>query len=449
MRIVGPDRDAAEVMGANLMDPEPAALVLRGGLAPGARRAAGTHRRGGLASSSMATTGSRTDALRALEERHGAHNYHPLPVVLERGEGAWVWDVEGRRYFDALAAYSALNLGHRHPALVAAAEGQLARLTLTSRAFHSDQLGPFCAELAAFCGKERVLPMNTGAEAVETAIKLARKWGHERRGIDEPHIVVCSGNFHGRTTTIVSFSDDPLARDGFGPYTPGFVTVPYGDAGALAAALEDPRVVAFLVEPIQGEAGVVIPPDGYLAAAREACTGRGRPPDRRRGPVRPRPRGDALRVRPRAGRPGPVRPRQGARRRHRAAVGGGGRRGRLRRPASGRARLDLRRQPAGVRRGPRGPAPARRRLADRGLRGARRRGRRPPARRRPDRPPARPLAGRRGARRQRAAACERLLEQGVLCKDTHETTLRVAPPLVVDAADLDWALDRIERVLAV
>ncbi|MDQ3740318.1 MAG: ornithine--oxo-acid transaminase, partial [Actinomycetota bacterium] len=220
----------------------------------------------------MAVTGSRADALRALEDRHGAHNYHPLPVVLERGEGAWVWDVEGRRYFDALAAYSALNFGHRHPRLVAAAEAQLARLTLTSRAFHADQLGPFCAELAAFCSKRHVLPMNTGAEAVETAIKLARKWGHDRRGIEAPRVVVCSSNFHGRTTTIVSFSDDPLARDGFGPYTPGFDTVPYGDAAALREALAQPGVVAFLVEPIQGEAGVIIPPDGYLAEARAACT---------------------------------------------------------------------------------------------------------------------------------------------------------------------------------
>ena len=183
-----------------------------------------------------------------------------------------MWDVEGRRYFDALSAYSALNFGHRHPGLVAAAEAQLGRLTLTSRAFHSDQLGPFCAELATFCAKPRVLPMNTGAEGVETAIKLARKWGHDVRGVAEPKIVVCAGNFHGRTTTIISFSDDPLARDGFGPYTPGFVAVPYGDAAALREALRDEDVVAFLVEPIQGEAGVVIPPEGYLSEVRAACT---------------------------------------------------------------------------------------------------------------------------------------------------------------------------------
>src|SRR5690349_11728643 len=166
------------------------------------------------------TTAALTDALRALEERHGAHNYHPLPVVLSEGSGVWVRDVEGREYFDALAAYSALNFGHRHPRLVAAATEQLGRLTLVSRAFHNDQLGPFAEELAAFCGKDRVLPMNTGAEAVETAIKLARKWGYEVRGVPDGRakIVVCGGNFHGRTTTIVSFSDDPLAHEHFGPY---------------------------------------------------------------------------------------------------------------------------------------------------------------------------------------------------------------------------------------
>ena len=171
-----------------------------------------------------------TDTAAAIEAEHrrGAHNYDPLPVVLCHGEGVWVRDVEGRRYFDALSAYSALNFGHRHPRLVQAAADQLASLTLTSRAFHNDQLGPFCAELADFCGHDRVLPANTGAEAVEAAIKLARKWGYERKGVapDRAQIVVCAGNFHGRTTTIVGFSDDPLARTGFGPFGPGFVTVP-------------------------------------------------------------------------------------------------------------------------------------------------------------------------------------------------------------------------------
>ena len=212
-----------------------------------------------------------------LADRHGAHNYHPLPVAIASAEGAWVRDVEGRPYLDALSAYSALNFGHRHPRLVAAAREQLDRVTLTSRAFHNDQLGPFCRELAALCRKDRVLPMNTGAEAVETALKVARKWGHQVRGVpaERAKVVVCAGNFHGRTITIVSFSDEPLAREGFGPFTPGFETIAYGDAAALRAALADDEVVAFLFEPIQGEAGVVIPPDGYLRAARELCTQRG------------------------------------------------------------------------------------------------------------------------------------------------------------------------------
>src|SRR5918995_935026 len=184
---------------------------------------------------------SRSDTYDAVqaEELHGAHNYAPLPVVLSRGEGVWVHDVEGRRYFDALSAYSALNFGHRHPRLVRAATEQLERLTLTSRAFHNDQLGPFCAELATYTETDRVLPMNTGAEAVETGIKLARKWGYERKDVEpeRAEIVVCAGNFHGRTTTIVGFSDDPLARTGFGPFGPGFVTIPYGDSDSLRAAV--------------------------------------------------------------------------------------------------------------------------------------------------------------------------------------------------------------------
>src|SRR5512142_1650967 len=182
-----------------------------------------------------------SDDLRALERAYCARNYHPLPVMIERGEGVWVHDVDGRRYFDALSAYSALNFGHRHPRLVAAAVEQLGRLTLTSRAFQNDQLGSFCHELGQFCSKQLVLPMNTGAEGVETAIKVARKWGYERKGVadGEAKIVVCEGNFHGRTTTIVSFSTDPVAHSGFGPYTPGFVTIPFGDADALRAAIDD------------------------------------------------------------------------------------------------------------------------------------------------------------------------------------------------------------------
>ena len=212
----------------------------------------------------------------AAEEAHCAHNYHPLPVVISHGEGAWVTDIDGRRYLDMLSAYSALNFGHRHPALVEAARRQLDRVTLTSRAFHNDQLGPFCAELAELCGQDAVLPMNSGAEGVETALKISRKWGYERKGVpaDQAEIIVCAGNFHGRTTTIVSFSDDEDARGGFGPFTPGFETIPYGDLDALRAAITD-RTVAFLVEPIQGEAGVVVPPAGYLPAARALCQERG------------------------------------------------------------------------------------------------------------------------------------------------------------------------------
>jgi ornithine--oxo-acid transaminase len=217
-----------------------------------------------------------TEDLRALSEAHGAHNYHPLPVVIAEAEGAWVTDADGRRYLDMLAAYSALNFGHRHPALIAAAQRQLDRVTLVSRAFDHDQFGLFCAELADLAGMEMVLPMNTGAEAVETAIKTARKWGYEVKGVpaDEAVIVAFDGNFHGRTTTIISFSTDPDARASFGPYTPGFRIVPYGDAAALADAM-DPNVVGVLIEPIQGEAGVVVPPPGYLAAVRDLCTAHG------------------------------------------------------------------------------------------------------------------------------------------------------------------------------
>jgi ornithine--oxo-acid transaminase len=208
----------------------------------------------------------------ALVEEHSAHNYHPLPVVIAQAEGAWVIDVDGRRYLDCLAGYSALNFGHRHPTLVAAAHEQLDRLTLTSRAFHSDRIGPFCAALAGLVGKDMVLLMNSGAEAVESGIKVARKWGYEVRGVppDRARIVVMAGGFHGRTTTIVGFSTDPDARGGFGPFTPGVDVVPYGDAVALAAAMT-PDTVAVLLEPVQGEAGVIVPPPGYLAAVRRIC----------------------------------------------------------------------------------------------------------------------------------------------------------------------------------
>ncbi|MGX5771123.1 ornithine--oxo-acid transaminase [Microbacterium trichothecenolyticum] len=212
----------------------------------------------------------------AAEEEHVAHNYHPLPVVISRGEGAWVTDVEGKRYLDLLSAYSALNFGHGHPAILAAAQEQLNRLTLTSRAYHNDRLGPFAAALAELCGKDLVLPMNTGAEAVETGIKVARAWGYRVKGVapDAAKIVVAHGNFHGRTTTIVGFSDDRQARADFGPFTPGFISVPFGDAAVIDAAITA-DTVAVLIEPIQGEAGVVLPPEGYLKKVREICTRRG------------------------------------------------------------------------------------------------------------------------------------------------------------------------------
>ncbi|QGG41506.1 ornithine--oxo-acid transaminase [Aeromicrobium yanjiei] len=214
----------------------------------------------------------RTSSYITLDEEWGAHNYHPLPVVISEAEGAWVTDVEGNRYLDFLSGYSALNFGHRHPALVQAARDQMDRLTLTSRAFHNDQFGAFCRELAELTGTETVLTMNTGAEAVESAIKVARKWAYEVKGVEfnAAEIIVATGNFHGRTTTIVSFSDDPAAHDNYGPFTPGFVTVPYGDLEAIRAAIT-PNTAAILMEPIQGEAGVIVPPSGFFAGVRQLC----------------------------------------------------------------------------------------------------------------------------------------------------------------------------------
>jgi ornithine--oxo-acid transaminase len=395
-----------------------------------------------------------TEAIEA-EHRYGAQNYDPLPVVLSHGEGVWVRDVEGRRYYDALSAYSAMNLGGRHPRLVGAAADQLERLTLTSRAFHNDQLGSFCAELANFCGSDRVLPANTGVEAVEAAIKLARKWGYEHKGVapDRAQIVVCAGNFHGRTTTIVGFSDDPLARTGFGPFAPGFVTVPYGDPDALGAAV-GPDTVAFLVEPIQGEAGVIIPPDGYLAAARSVCdeagvllvadevqSGLGRA-GRRLACDHEGVRADLYLLGKALG--GGILPvsavvgtdevlsvlRPGE---HGSTFGGNplacavGREV-LRLLADGRlVEESAVLGDAAAARLRAAAHPAVREVRQRGLwlgielaDGA------PTARR----------------------AGERLMERGVLAKDTHEKTLRIAPPLTVTAAELDWALERLDDVLA-
>ncbi|MGH3665662.1 MAG: ornithine--oxo-acid transaminase [Egibacteraceae bacterium] len=390
-----------------------------------------------------------------LADCYSAHNYHPLPVVVTHAEGAWVWDVDGRRYLDLLAAYSAVNFGHRHPRLVAAARDQLDRVTLTSRAFHNDQLGPFCQQLAELCGMEMVLPMNTGAEGVETAIKVARKWGYEVKGVapGRAKVIVCDGNFHGRTTTIISFSTDPMAHDGFGPYTPGFEVIPYADVDALEAAIDD-DTVAFLVEPIQGEAGVIVPPDGYLRAARDVCTrhnvllvadeiqaGLGRTgrtfacdhsdvtPDVYilgkalgggifplsavvstrdvLGVIRPGEHGSTFGGNPLACAVG----------REVVALLGTGEFQERAAKLGDRLLGELRRR-------------AYHRLAEVrgkglwiGLEFA------------SGEPTARTL-------------CERLMGSGLLCKDTHDTTIRLAPPLVIDDDEIDWALERLDRVLA-
>lgn len=219
---------------------------------------------------------SRSEDIIRKDNTYGAHNYHPLPVVISKAEGVWVWDPEGKRYLDFLSAYSAVNQGHRHPTIIGALKAQADRVTLTSRAFHNDIMGDFLEKLCKYTGFEMALPMNTGAEAVETGIKLARRWGAEVKGVanGKQEIVVCAENFHGRTSTIISFSTDPDARVNYGPYATGFTVIPFGDADALEAAIT-PNTVAFLVEPIQGEAGVAVPPEGYLRAVREICTKQG------------------------------------------------------------------------------------------------------------------------------------------------------------------------------
>ena len=218
------------------------------------------------------STTATADAI-ALDDAYAAHNYSPLPIVAASARGAWITDVEGRRYLDCLAAYSAVNFGHHNDEIIATAHRQLDDLTLVSRAFHSDRLGPFCATLASLCGKDMVLPMNSGAEAVESAIKVARKWGTDVKGVPagSANIVVAANNFHGRTITIVSFSSDDSARTGFGPFTPGFRTTPFGDADAVASAIDE-NTVAVLVEPVQGEAGIIVPPDDYLPRLRQICS---------------------------------------------------------------------------------------------------------------------------------------------------------------------------------
>ncbi|OBH42086.1 ornithine--oxo-acid transaminase [Mycobacterium mantenii] len=225
------------------------------------------------AQTSQKVTANRIETAIRLVERRAAHNYSPLPVVAASADGAWITDIDGRRYLDCLSAYSAVNFGHRNREITATAHAQLDTVTLVSRAFHSDKLGPFCAALAYLCDKDMVLPMNSGAEAVESGLKVARKWGVEVKGVpaEQANIIVADNNFHGRTISIVSFSSDPAARNGFGPFTPGFRSVPFGDAAALAQAIDD-NTVAVLLEPIQGEAGIIVPPDDYLPSVRALCS---------------------------------------------------------------------------------------------------------------------------------------------------------------------------------
>jgi ornithine--oxo-acid transaminase len=389
------------------------------------------------------------------ENEHAAHNYHPLEVVVSHGDGAWVVDVAGKRYLDCLAAYSAVNFGHGHPALIEAARTQLGRITLTSRAFHNDRLGPFVSALAALAGKDMVLPMNTGAEAVESGIKVARAWGYRVKGVPEgrANIIVAAGNFHGRTTTIISFSDDEQARADFGPFTPGFIAVPYGDAAALEAAIDE-NTVAVLIEPIQGEAGIVVPPADYLLEVRRITTennvlfiadeiqsGLGRTgatfqcdnvgvvPDlyllgkALGGGIVPLSavvgNKDIL---------GVLRPGE-----HGSTFGGN--------PlatAVGLAVVDLLATGEMQERA--------RELGDHllaALRGLIGHG----------------VVAVRGAGLWAGididpelatgrAVCELLMERGVLAKDTHGSTIRLAPPIVVDVADLDWAVEQLSAVLA-
>ncbi|MFL6053615.1 MAG: ornithine--oxo-acid transaminase [Actinoallomurus sp.] len=392
-----------------------------------------------------------TQELRALSEEYSAHNYHPLPIVIADAEGAWVTDVEGKRYLDMLSAYSAVNFGHRHPRLVEAARRQLDRVTLVSRAFDHDQFGPFVAELAELAGKEMVLPMNSGAEAVETALKTARKWGYEVKGVpaEQANIVTFEGNFHGRTTTIVSFSTDPDARNSYGPFTPGFRTVPYGDVEALRAAVDD-NTVGVLIEPIQGEAGVNVPPSGFLAAVREICTARGAlmiADEIQSGLGRT---GTTFAVEYENVVPdvyilgkalgggilpvsavvadrdvlGVFKPGQ-----HGSTFGGNPLACAVAREVIAMLKtgeFQERSRTLGAHLHARlGALPSEqvREVRGRGLwAGVELNGK------------ARPVS-------------ERLMERGVLAKETHETTLRLAPPLVVSQEDLDWALDQLEAVL--
>lgn len=400
----------------------------------------------------MTTTGEIIE----LTEKYGAHNYKPLPIVIAEAEGAWVTDPEGNRYLDFLSSYSALNHGHRHPRILEALRRQAERCTLTSRAFYNDQLGPFCKEVAEFCRMEMVLPMNTGAEAVETALKTARKWGYRVKGVpkDSAEIIVCEGNFHGRTIAVVGFSTEDLYREDFGPYAPGFRIVPYGDAKALEAAI-GPNTVAFLVEPIQGEAGVVVPPDGYLTAARKLCskhdvllaydeiqTGFGRTGRRFCYEYEPDAAPDILILGKALG--GGVLPIS-------AVVASAAILG-LFRPGEHGSTFGGNPLACAVAR------EALRVLVDEGLveRSARLGAKLQQELRGIRNPLIREVRGRGlfvgvhldkkagGARRY----CERLKEEGLLCKETHDDVIRFAPPLVIEEKDLDWAVEKVRKVLS-
>jgi ornithine--oxo-acid transaminase len=399
--------------------------------------------------------GPATQRHNELIDRFSARNYAPLPVVIAKGEGAWVEDVEGHRYLDMLSAYSALNFGHGHPEIVATFVEQAKRLTLTSRAFQNDQFGPFCQEITAACGQDLVLPMNTGAEGVETAIKTARKWGYKVKGVaeDKAEIICCLGNFHGRTVTIVSFSDDPQYRDGFGPFTPGFPLVPYGDLKALEAAIT-PNTVAFLVEPIQGEGGIVVPPAGFLKAAKELCakhrvlfiadeiqTGLGRTgrlfacdhegvkPDvlilgkALGGGMMPVSAVLASREVLGVFQPGD----------HGSTFGGNP----LACAVARKALEILLRDRLAERADALGEAFMQRlrTMPSSKVKEVRGKGLLIGIELKPEAGPAKAYA-------------KRLKDEGVLCKDTVESVLRIAPPLVIESKDLDWAYERIARVLA-
>ncbi|MCB9857532.1 MAG: ornithine--oxo-acid transaminase [Phycisphaerales bacterium] len=403
-----------------------------------------------------ATQDTKTSEHLQLNECFGAHNYHPLPVVIESGKGAWVTDVEGNKYLDMLSAYSALNFGYSHERLIAAATKQLNKVTLTSRAFHNDQLGPWCREICELTGFEAALPMNSGAEACETAIKMARKWGYEKKGVakNQAEIICAKGNFHGRTTTIISFSTDEQYKAGFGPYTPGFPLVPFGDASAVEAAMTK-NTVAVFVEPIQAESGILVPKDGYLKALRDICTkhnvllifdeiqtGLCRTGDRfawqhEGEDARP----DAMCLgKALGGGVLPISAVVSSREAmdvfhpgdHGSTFGGNPLACAVSRVAMDMIRndgLDERSREMGAHFKSKLQAvgaPAVKEIRGRGLLIG--------VQIKPEYPKARWF-------------CERFMAEGILCKDAHEDVIRFAPPLIIEKSDIDWAMDRIAPAL--